>query len=118
MNKHIILLIGVLATQLLLAAVINLSGEDYETFKAEELLLSFDKQTVDGIRIEDGADSVILHRQGEQWLLPERGNSPVNSQRIEQFLDILSGLKKGWPVAKTQSAALRFKWPKNNSKKS
>ena len=108
MKKYITILSVVLVAQLLLAAVINLTGEDYGTFKAEELLLTFDKQTVNGIRIEDGTDSVVINQQGEQWLLSEQGNFPVNSRRVEQLLDSLADLKRGWPVAKTASSAQRF----------
>ena len=113
MSKHITLLSVVLAAQLLLVAVVNLTGEDYETFEAEDLLLSIDTQTVDGIRMEHGTDSVVLdsvvlHRQEGQWRLPERGNSPANPHRVEQLLNSLAGLKKGWPVARTRGAAQRF----------
>ncbi len=113
MNKYIILLSVALVAQLLLAAVINLTGEDYGAFKAEALLLTFDQQTVDGIRIENGTDSVVLHRQKGQWILPEQGGLPVNSRRVEQLLDSLAGVKRGWPVAKTTSSARRFNVAEN-----
>ena len=48
MKQWIIILSGLLSAQLVLAVVLNLTGEDYGTFQAEESLLSFNRQAVDG----------------------------------------------------------------------
>lgn len=108
MKKWIFILSGLLAAQLLLAAVLSLTGEDYGAFQAEEKLLSFEKQTVNGLRIEDGTDSVVLKKQAGKWLLPERGDFPASQRDVERLLDQLAALEKGWPVAKTRGAARRF----------
>ena len=108
MNKRLIILSGLLVAQLLLAAAVNLTSEDYGIFQADEMLLSFEKQAVDGLRIDNGTDSVELKKLAGQWRLPKSGDFPVNSSSVERLLDTLSVLKKGWPVAKTQSAARRF----------
>ena len=108
MKKWIFILSGLLAAQLVLAAVLNLAGEDYGTFQAEEKLLSFNVQTVNGLRIEDGTDSLVLKRQDGKWLLPESGNFPAGQPDVQRLLDRLAALEKGWPVAKTRSAARRF----------
>ena len=109
MKKWIFILSGLLAIQLILAAVVTLTGEDYEAFQAEEKMLSFDEKEVDGLRIEDGTDSVSLKKQEGKWLLPESGDFPANQSSVEQLLGNLATLKKGWPVAKTRSALRRFK---------
>ena len=70
MKKWIFILSGLLAIQLILTAAVTLTGEDYEAFQAEEKVLSFDKKEVDGLRIEDGTDSVSLKKQEGKWLLP------------------------------------------------
>jgi len=108
MKSWIFILSGVLAAQLVLAAVLNLTGEDYGTFQAEEKLLSFNRQTVDGLRIEDGTDSVVLKKQEGTWLLPVSGNFPASQRNVNRLLDQLAALEKGWPVAKTRGAARRF----------
>ena len=108
MKKWIFILSGLLAAQLVLAAVLNLTGEDYGTFQAEEKLLSFNRQAVDGLRIEDGTDSVVLKKQEGKWLLPESGDFPASQPNVKRLLDRLAALEKGWPVAKTRSAAQRF----------
>ena len=108
MKSWIFILSGVLAAQLVLAAVLNLTGEDYGTFQAEEKLLSFNRQTVDGLRIEDGTDSVVLKKQEGTWLLPVSGDFPASQRNVNRLLDKLAALEKGWPVAKTRGAARRF----------
>jgi len=108
MKKWIFILSGLLAVQLVLAAVLNLTGEDYGTFQAEDKLLSFNRQAVDGLRIEDGTDSLVLKNQDGKWLLPESGDFPARQPNVERLLDKLAALEKGWPVAKTRSAARRF----------
>ena len=108
MKKWIFVLSGLLAAQLVLAMILGLTGEDYGTFQAEEKLLSFDKQTVSGLRIADGTNSVELKKQEGNWLLPNSGNFPAGQRKVEQLLDTLAALEKGWPVARTQGAAQRF----------
>ena len=109
MKSRIIVLSGVLAAQLVLAAALNLTGEEYGAFQAEEKLLSFNKQKLDGLRIEDGTDNVLLKKQEGKWLLPVSGDFPASQRNVEQLLDKLATLEKGWPVAKTRSAAQRFR---------
>ncbi len=109
MKSWTFILGGVLAAQLVLAAVLNLTGEDYGAFQAEEKLLAFEKQAVSGLRIEDGTDSEVLNKQEGRWLLPERGDFPASQRDVERLLDRLAALEKGWPVAKTRGAARRFR---------
>jgi hypothetical protein len=108
MKKWIFVLSGLLAAQLVLAVVLNLTGEDYGTFQAEEKLLIFNRQAVDGLHIEDGTDSVVLKMQEGKWLLPESGDFPASQANVKRLLDKLAALEKGWPVAKTRGAARRF----------
>ncbi len=108
MKKWIFVMSGVLAAQLVLAMILNLTGEDYGTFQAEEKLLSFNKQAVSGVQISDGTDSVELRKQDGKWLLPNSGNFAASQRKVEQLLDNLAALEKGWPVARTRGAAQRF----------
>jgi len=107
-NKRLIILSGLLAAQLLLVAAVNLTSEDYGLFQADEMLLSFETQGVDGLYIDDGTNSVQMKKLAGQWQLPMSGDFPANSGSVERLLNTLSMLKKGWPVAKTRSAARRF----------
>ena len=109
MKKRITILSGLLLAQLVLAAAVNLRGEDYGIFQTAKMLLSFEQQAVDGLQLDDGTDSLVLKKQTGQWLLPESGNFPADSNRVERLLDTLAALEKGWSVAKTRGAARRFK---------
>ncbi len=108
MRKWIFILGSLLATQLLLAAFFNLTGEEYGTFQAQEKLLSFNRQAVTILQINDGTDSVKLEKQAGKWLLPDSSDFPANQSQVEQLLDKLAALEKGWPVARTRGAAQRF----------
>jgi hypothetical protein len=107
-KKWISILSGLLAAQLVLAAILNLTGEEYGTFQAEDKLLSFNRQAVSVLRIKDGTDSVELKKQEGKWLLPDSGNFPASQRQVEQLLDKLAALEKGWPVATSRGAAQRF----------
>ena len=109
MKKWIFILSGLLAVQLVLAVAVNLTGEDYGAFQAEEKLLSFDAKELDGLRIEDGTVSVVLKKHEDKWRLPESGDFPASQSSVERLLDKLATMEKGWPVAKTRGAARRFK---------
>jgi len=109
MKKWISILAGLLLVQLVVALGVNLTGEEYGAFEAQEKLLAFDRQSVDGLRIEDGEQSLVLKRQDGKWLLPERGDFPADQESVEGLLDKLAALEKGWPVATTAGAARRFK---------
>ena len=100
---------GLLAAQLALALALNLGGEEYGVFAAEENLLSFDRQSIDGLRIDDGMHSVVLIKHDGTWRLPDSGDFPASQQSVKRLLDKLAALQKGWPVARTRSAARRFK---------
>ena len=81
MKKWITILSGLLVAQLVLAMTINLTSQDYGAFQPEQKLLTFDDKTVDGLRIEDGTDSVVLSKREDKWLLPESGDLSPHRQR-------------------------------------
>ena len=109
MKTWIFILSGLLVAQLVLAVAVNLTDEDYEAFQAQEKLLVFDEKAVDGLRIEDGQDSVVLNKRDGEWVLPENGDFPTSAGSVDGLLDKLAGLEKGWPVATTSGAVRRFK---------
>jgi hypothetical protein len=108
MKKWIFILSGLLAAQLVLATILSLTGEDYGAFQTEEKLLSFNKQAVIGLQIVDSTDSMDIEKQEDKWQLPNSGNFPASQRKVEQLLDTLAALEKGWPVARTRGAAQRF----------
>ena len=109
MRRWISILSGLLVVQLVLAAVVNLTGEEYGAFEPEARLLVFDRQTVDGLRLEDGENILVLEKRDGKWLLPDNGGFPAEQAGVDRLLHKLDGMKKGWPVATTSGAARRFK---------
>lgn len=108
MKKWIFVLSSLLAAQLVLAMILGLTGEDYSTFQTEGKLLSFNKQEVSGLQIVDSTDSMKIEKREGKWLLPNSGHFPASQHKVEQLLDTLAALEKGWPVARTRGAAQRF----------
>ena len=109
MNKSIPILGGLLVVQLVFALAVNLTDKGYGAFQAVDKLLEFEKERIDTVRIEDGEESVLLQRKEGRWLLPRKGDFPADHGSIEQLLDNLTALEKGWPVATTSGAVRRFK---------
>lgn len=109
MKTWIAILSGLLLAQLVLAIAVNLTGEEYGAFKSEEKLLVFDRQAVDGLRIEGEGQQVLIRQKDGHWLLPESEDFPADPESVTRLLDKLAALDKGWPVATTSSAANRFK---------
>ena len=110
MNKQklIPVLSAVLVLQLLLAGGLywsnSSSGSDAESKK----LLDFNADQVDGVRIEDGKSAVELSKVNQEWRLPGI-DFPAANEKVKKFLDKLTTMKRGWPVATTSDAAKRFK---------
>jgi hypothetical protein len=109
MRNIIFILSGLLAAQLVLAITMNLTDTEYVAFRSEEKLLAFDAESVDSLKISDGQSQLLLVKQDDGWVLPEQHNFPVSPTEIEQLLQQLSGMNKGWPVATSNSALKRFK---------
>jgi len=114
MKKLIVVLGGLLALQLVLAVTVNLTSDNYEAFKPQEKLLAFDRNAVDGLRIEADKHSVVLNKRDGKWVLPQSADFPANTASVDRLLDTLAGLQKGWPVATTAAAANHFKVADDN----
>jgi hypothetical protein len=115
MNRWIIYLGICLLAQVALAISVNLAQTDYSAFKPMETLLSFDAKMVDDILIEqDDEQRVKLKKLEERWNVFSMNNFQADKDKVEAFLDKLAELKKGWPVATTNTAAKRFKVAENN----
>jgi hypothetical protein len=109
------ILLGILGAQLALAAALTFSGGDYSAYQSDEPLMAFDADAVDAIAIsQSGGNSVELALRDGKWVIPAMADFPANQTLTADFLGKLSGLEKGWPVAKTSEAAERFKLTEDN----
>lgn len=127
MSKFNRWLLVLLAAQLIITAVIYvLKGSSEANFKSISLL-SFDKSQLTKLVITNGEKelesdsnpekpvsendallSVTLLKQGDDWVLPQLSNLPVNQIKIDLIIGKLMGLKSNWPIAKTQDSHTRF----------
>jgi len=107
-GKTINVLIGVLAAQAVLAALL-LAPRD----QAADPLVTFDFDTVNEIRVSGNEDELIsLALEAGVWTMP--GALPVDASRIESLNEVFVGGRWAWPVASTSDAARRFEVTEGN----
>ena len=110
MKRGTLILTGLLAAQIGLAAILLLSSSRYAAYDAKDPLVAFDAAKIDQIAIDQSAgSSVTLAKQDGKWVIPAFAGFPADAQKVTAFLDRLRELKKGFPVATTSDAANRFK---------
>jgi len=104
------LLIALLVVQIGLVAWVNRSSDQLDTFSATEPLLNVDAADVDRLIIdEQGKASLVIKREGGQWVLPDQGGFPVSAKKLDGFLKKLLATQSSWPVGRTQVAARQLK---------
>ncbi len=52
---------------------------------------------------------LLLKKEHDTWLLPEKDSFPADSGRVQEFLEQIASLQREWPEAATAEAANRFK---------
>ncbi len=101
------LLGGLLVLQALVAYFVLSGGGELQGHVGIQKLLEFNREQVDGIRIEDNEGNLAeLKREVDAWLTGE--DFPVDADRVERLLDRLDELEHGLAVASSSSAAKRF----------
>lgn len=110
MQKIIGMLAVLLAAQLVLAVGMSYTGPNLTAQRPDTPLLDLGERTVDRLTIEGSDDQqLVLARRGEDWVLPETGDFPADSKKVDHLLERLKGLKRGLPVATSEPAMKRFK---------
>ncbi|MDZ7748548.1 MAG: DUF4340 domain-containing protein [Halofilum sp. (in: g-proteobacteria)] len=112
MRRVTIILGGLLAAQLVLAAALHL-GDANRAAAAEgsqQPLASFERSAIDAVRIEGGDGNTLRVARGDDgWQLPGSDGFPARKQSVERLLRDLSGFEQRLPVARSASAHERFK---------
>lgn len=99
-----------LAVQLLMAGGFNLSTLWPLTQPGAAPLVSVSQTQVNRIVLEGPDHSkVSLSKDGGNWLLPDLGGFPADSNRVNSILEKIAGSKTGTPIAVTAEAKARFK---------
>jgi hypothetical protein len=110
MQKTIGVLVILLAIQLSLAVGLNFTRPDLATVASDTPLLDLGDRMVDRLTIEDTDNSkLVLTRQGDGWVLPDKGDFPADEAKVDLLLDRLKGLQRGLAVATSEGAMRRFK---------
>ena len=106
MNKNY-LLGGLLAIQAVAGYVILAGGGDLQEHSGIQKLVDFDRDALDGIKIEDAEGNVAeLKLADGSWVTAD--DFPADSDRVDQLLDRLVELEHGLAIASSSSAAKRF----------
>lgn len=108
MTRHIPMLGLLLCLQLIIVAVVFWPREQVAQSQAQTALQSVDPAAVDRVVISGEQQTVVLTRSGERWQLPDYHNLPADPDTLQQVLQTLPETQRGWPVAQTESARLRF----------
>jgi hypothetical protein len=99
-----------LAAQILVAVGLNLPALRPAAQPGAAPLVAVEKNLVSRIVLE-GPDhtKVVLVKEEDTWTLPELGNFPADSNRVNTLLDRVIHSKTGAPIATTSGAKARFK---------
>lgn len=106
MNKNY-LLGGLLAIQAVAGYIILAGGGDLQEHSGIQKLVEFERETLDGIKIEDVDGNIVeLKRVDDAWVSAD--DFPADSDRVDRLLDRLVELEHGLAIASSSSAAERF----------
>jgi hypothetical protein len=109
MQKTINVLAIVLAVQLVLAAVMAMTGGGLSAVGSGEPLIALDTDDLTAITIVGpDQEEVRLEKTEAGWVLPDLDGFPANEAKVQSFAAKLAGLKKRIPVATSAAAAERF----------
>ena len=108
MSKLKIGLSGLLALQIIITVGLYWNHQQQAQQDPQQVLLSFNKDELNRIIINDEDNAVILNKESNHWQLSELGQMPINSGKLDSLLSKLEDLKGGWPVATSQSSQARF----------
>ena len=99
-----------LAVQLLIAGGFNLSTLWPLTQPGAAPLVSVSQDQINRIVLEGPDHSkVTLAKEGGTWLLPDLGQFPADSNRVNSLLEKMTSSKTSTPIAVTGGAKTRFK---------
>lgn len=109
MNRRNQILAGLLAAQVLVAALVIVPRLLPSQGQAATLLGATQAADVKSIAIQDNAGAKIdLLKQDAGWVLPASDNYPANTETINAFVDKLIGLKTDPLVTRTASSHKRL----------
>ena len=68
------------------------------------LLVDFSADDVVGLTISDGDNQLVLAKEGTGWVLPDKGDFPVNGETVMALLDKVQNVETGRLVTQTEGS--------------
>lgn len=110
MNRTTSLLAVALVVQIGLAFAITFAGKQPATESNDGPLVSLSTSALEQLRIvEKDATELTLVKEDGTWKVPQTYDFPAEKSKLEQLVNKLNSLQKGYPIATTKGAAKRFK---------
>lgn len=110
MNRFNTLLLALLIIQLVLTAFMFSGNNENAVYQSGDSFIDIQLDSLDEISITDAGQKVVnLRKQDQQWLLPDYFDVAVSDTKLKRVIESLSAIKTGWPVARTETSAPRFK---------
>ncbi len=110
MNRVITVLAALLGVQLILTAWLGLREADSARLSTDERLVPVDTARFDRLVIEEPNQPPLeLVKMDGQWRIPGLHDFPADAARVTRFVETVTALPRGWPVATSAEAAERFK---------
>jgi hypothetical protein len=108
LNRYQWILAGVLVIQIILAIVVNLPQRTQAT--SGPLLEGFDPNAIVEIRIENQTgDRLLLQQIDSEWVLPQKGDFPVNGEKVAELLEKVEKVQTNRLVTRTASSHSQLK---------
>jgi hypothetical protein len=110
MKRLILICAALVLVQAGLVVLTHFSGHSGALKPGQGVLFPLNAAEVNELLLEDGAGQrLVLKKENDRWLLPEAGSFPADTVRVQELIERLAGMQRGWPEATTAEAASRFK---------
>jgi hypothetical protein len=114
MNRQNQILSLILVVQIVLGAVIFFPRSSDDDQPGGPLLKDFSSDEVTQVTITDGdGNTVMLAKQSGEWVLPDAGDYPVETGRVESLLDKIKALQADRLIAVNESSHKRLQVAEN-----
>ena len=103
----------VLALQVVITLGLYFNAQKNQQHEQSQALLNLEIEQIDKIVIQEKGSLATLFKQGQNWILSERGQLPVDLNQLKALLGKLESLQAGWPVSTSTSSHERFEVNEN-----
>ncbi|MBM9537765.1 DUF4340 domain-containing protein [Desulfobulbus alkaliphilus] len=110
MKKGLIICSVLVVVQLVLIILVYQRGREEGPALPTGPLLTVDLEGIELLELEDrDGRSLVFNKEQGLWRLPASADLPADGLRIQQLLERIGSVQRGWPEATTVEAAVRFR---------